>query len=57
MPNLPVSIGQGATAIFCGGELQRDQVTQVKYLFSMVFASVVELQHEEWLDVSASISG
>ena len=57
MPNTPVSVRQGATAMFANSLASPSDVQHVTALFRPISPSVCVLPREELLDVAASVSG
>ncbi len=56
MPNLPASIGVGASALFASGATNPDQTALVRTMFEAV-GSVVELEEEHLLHAVTGLSG
>lgn len=57
MPNTPISIGQGATAIFASASTPADTVSELLVIFRLMSPVVTVLPREELMDAVASVSG
>ncbi|KAF4429376.1 hypothetical protein F53441_14020 [Fusarium austroafricanum] len=57
MPNTPVAVRQGATAMFANKATTSQQASIVADLFRAVSPQVSFVNHEDGIDVAASISG
>jgi len=57
MPNTPVAVGQGATAIFANKFVTSGSINEIKKVFLNVSPCLESLDCEDLLDVVASVSG
>ncbi|ETS81354.1 hypothetical protein PFICI_06356 [Pestalotiopsis fici W106-1] len=57
MPNTPISISQGATALFASESAPCEVVSEVRAIFRRISPVVAMLPREELMDVAAAVSG
>lgn len=57
MPNTPVSVRQGATALFLNSFTSPDMASEIRAIFQGMSPATVVLPQEDLLDIVASISG
>jgi pyrroline-5-carboxylate reductase len=57
MPNTPVAVRQGATAVFMNDFVNPESMEEIKLVLSSVSPCIENLSREDLLDVAASVSG
>ncbi|KXJ93608.1 pyrroline-5-carboxylate reductase dimerization-domain-containing protein [Microdochium bolleyi] len=57
MPNTPISVGQGATALFANESTPEDVVVEMRCIFKRISPVVTMIPREELIDAVASVSG